>query len=71
MDAKAHRATGEFEVKVLYLEPGVRPTEALARDTARALRELATWHRTPDVRVRRTDPATLRSVLKRSLAEMG
>jgi uncharacterized protein YcaQ len=70
MDAKAHRSTGEFEVKALYLEPGVRPAEALARDVARALRELATWHRTPDVLVRRTDPAAFRPVLKRALADV-
>jgi uncharacterized protein len=71
MDAKAHRSTGEFEVKVLYLEPGVKPAEALARDVARALLELAKWHRTPDVAVRRTDPTAFRAVLERSLAEAG
>jgi hypothetical protein len=71
MDAKAHRATGTFEVKALYLEPGVKPTEALARDTGRALAELAAWHDTPDVRIRRTDPATFRAVLKRSVAGAG
>lgn len=70
MDAKAHRSTGEFEVKALYLEPGVSPAEAMARDVARALHELATWHRTPDVVVRRTAPAAFRAVLKRSLAEV-
>src|SRR5690606_37752187 len=70
MDAKVHRSTGEFEVKALYLEPGVSPAEAMARDVARALHELATWHRTPDVVVRRTAPAAFRAVLKRSLAEV-
>jgi hypothetical protein len=70
MDAKAHRARGEFEVKVLHLEPRARPTEALARDTAGALKELAAWHGTPEVRVRRTVPAGFRSMVKRSLAEI-
>ena len=66
-DAKAHRATGRFEVRALYLEDGVRVGAALARDTARALHELAAWHGTPDVDVRRTVPATLRAALKAAL----
>jgi hypothetical protein len=71
MDAKAHRSTGLFEVKALYLEPGVPPSERLARDTAGALAELADWHGTPDVRILRSDPSSFRPLLRRALAATG
>lgn len=67
VDAKAHRRDGVFEVKALYLEDGVRVTDALLRDVARALREAADWHATPDVVVTRAEPASLRTAL---LAEL-
>jgi hypothetical protein len=47
LDAKAHRAQGVFEVKALYLEPGVRPSASLGTALGRALGELADWHGTP------------------------
>ncbi len=50
MDAKAHRKEGVFEVKSLYLEPGVRVTQILARELDKALRKLADWHQTPQLR---------------------
>jgi uncharacterized protein len=56
LDAKAHRRAGVFEVKALYLEPGVRATARLAADLARTLAECAAWHRTPRVELRDTDP---------------
>jgi uncharacterized protein YcaQ len=57
MDAKAHRREGVFAVKALYLEPGVRASEALARDVAGAVRECAAWHGTPRVVVASSEPA--------------
>jgi hypothetical protein len=66
-DLKAHRAAGRFEVRTLYLEPGERISEALVRDVARALRDLAEWHGTPDVDVRKTVPGALRAALRSSL----
>jgi uncharacterized protein YcaQ len=56
LDAKAHRDLGVFEVKALYLEPGVKPREALLRDVAGAIAACASWHGTPEVRFRRTSP---------------
>ncbi len=50
MDAKAHRKEGVFEVKSLYLEPGVRVTQILARELDKALRKLADWHQTLQLR---------------------
>ena len=63
LDAKAHRAEGRFEVKALHLEPGVRPGEGLLRDLARAIGASARWHGTPEVVLRRTEPAALRKPL--------
>ena len=45
MDAKAHRAQGVFEVKALYLEPGVKVTPRLANDIKSAVSNCAEWHR--------------------------
>lgn len=63
LDAKAHRRDGTFEVKSLYLEHGVRVSEALLRDAGRAIREAAEWHDTPEVVIRRTNPRHLRQML--------
>ena len=63
LDAKAHRKDGIFEVIALYLEPGVVPDPPLGADLARALRECAAWHATPQVLVRRTEPAELLPLL--------
>ncbi|MBS7456479.1 winged helix-turn-helix domain-containing protein [Coralloluteibacterium stylophorae] len=68
LDAKAHRAEGVFEVKGLWLEPGVRVSAALAADLAAALRRCADWHGTPAVRVRRSEPAALLPALRAALA---
>ena len=59
LDPKAHRAVGQFEVKALALEPGVEPSDDLVRGLASALRRLAAWHATPDLVIRRSDPADL------------
>jgi hypothetical protein len=69
MDAKAHRRTGRFEVKVLHLEPGVRMSASLMRDLARALSELAAWHEAPHVDVRRTVPAEVTRPLRAALRD--
>lgn len=63
-DIKAHRRTGEFEVKSLHVEAGVQPTTELLEDIAGALREAAAWHGTPRIRVRRVRPASLRQELQ-------
>jgi uncharacterized protein YcaQ len=52
LDAKAHRAQGVFEVKALFLEPGIKPSGRLAEDLRAALGRLAAWHGTPQVQVR-------------------
>jgi uncharacterized protein YcaQ len=69
LDAKAHRADGRFEVKAVWLEPGVVADEALADAVAGALREMATWHGTPGVTVGRSDPKGFAGMLRRALKE--
>jgi uncharacterized protein YcaQ len=59
VDAKAHRREGVFEVRSLYLEPGVRPTDRLVADVGGALRECAAWHGTPTVVIRQSDPVEI------------
>jgi hypothetical protein len=54
-------------VKALYLEAGVLASEALAADVADALNEVAAWHETPSVIVRRTEPASFRRLLERKI----
>ncbi|CAN5739291.1 winged helix-turn-helix domain-containing protein [soil metagenome] len=65
LDAKAHRREGRFEVKALYLEDGVRASDALLADIAGALSDAAAWHDTPEVVITRTEPRTLRGPLQR------
>jgi hypothetical protein len=67
VDAKAHRALGQMELRVVYLEDGVRPSGALLQDLARTFRAFARWHATPEVIVRRTVPASWRRQLAAAL----
>ncbi len=67
LDAKAHRKEGVFEVKALYLEPGVEVTDEVVADVASSLRECAAWHGTPKVVVRRTEPKGVLALLRKSL----
>jgi uncharacterized protein YcaQ len=68
LDPKAHRKEGVFEVKAVYLEPRTRVTKTLVADVARAVRECAAWHGTPEVVVRRSDPPRLAAELTNALA---
>ena len=68
LDPKAHRKDGVFEVKALFLEPGVHPDEELATALATTLRSCAAWHGTPDVVIRRCDPPAFGILLKRALS---
>jgi uncharacterized protein len=59
LDPKAHRAIGQFEIKALALEPDVEPSDDLVEGLACALRRLAAWHGTPELVIRRSEPADL------------
>ncbi|WP_118182422.1 winged helix-turn-helix domain-containing protein [Paraburkholderia phosphatilytica] len=62
VDAKAHRASGIFELKQVHLEPGVRVSGRLATDLRRALQRCADWHGTPQLEIV-SAPAALRELL--------
>lgn len=71
MDAKAHRAEGRFEVKALFLEKGLDLASIRIEEVAQAIQALANWHATPQVVIRRSQPATfgqaLRAILKQNV----
>ncbi|HEX7914804.1 winged helix-turn-helix domain-containing protein [Rudaea sp.] len=71
LDAKAHRASGEFEIKAIFLEADVEPDAVLLADVATAIQRAADWHVTPKVIVRTSEPkafaAKLRSALRAPL----
>ena len=64
LDAKAHRAEGVFEVKALFLEEGVTPTERMLAEIAQAIARTAVWHGTPKVRLGRCRPTQVASALR-------
>jgi uncharacterized protein YcaQ len=68
IDPKAHRKEGVFEVKALYLEPGVRLTDRMAAEVAAAIVDCARWHGTPRVRLVRADPLESLPRLQSALA---
>ena len=65
LDAKAHRKTGQFEVKAFYLEPGIKVTDELVSEIGAAITACARWHDTPEVRITRSDPPELAEKLAR------
>jgi len=69
LDAKAHREAGTFEVKKLFLEPGIRIEAGLVDDVAAAIRACADWHETPRVALGGSDPAALLAPMRAALAQ--
>lgn len=68
LDAKAHRQAKRFEVRDLYLEPGVVVDDPLVDALAGLFQRCAAWHGTPEVVVQRTVPGDLAALLNRRLA---
>jgi len=69
LDAKAHRAQGEFEVKAIFLEADVEPDAALLADVAAAIQRTANWHQTPRVTIRRSEPKAFAAMLRAALKQ--
>lgn len=69
LDAKAHRALGVFEVKALFVEPGVKLSDAAVRALAQAIQRCADWHGTPEVQVGRVVPKGVGERLCGALAD--
>jgi uncharacterized protein YcaQ len=64
LDAKAHRSEGVFEIKALFFEEGVTPTDRMLADVAQAIAATAAWHGTPEIRLGRCRPASLAPALR-------
>ena len=69
LDAKAHRATGVWEVKALHAQPGCVWSEGQIQDVAQAIARCADWHGTPAVKISSTRPANLAPALRRALRD--
>jgi uncharacterized protein YcaQ len=69
LDPKAHRKDGLFEVKALYLEPGVAVSGELVAGLATALAGCARWHGTPEVIIGGSDPPELAGPVQRAAVE--
>ena len=67
LDAKAHRGLGVFEVKALFLEPGIELPDESVLEVAQAISRCAVWHGTPQVKLMRTTPPGLRTRLRQAL----
>ncbi len=63
LDPKAHRKEGIFEIRALHLEPNVELNEAMAAEVAAAIQNCADWHKTPQVEIRRSQPAAAAEML--------
>ncbi len=70
LDAKAHRADGLFEVKMIFLEPGIEHDPSLVKAIARAIERTAQWHATPTIRLGRSQPASLAKLLRAAWREI-
>jgi uncharacterized protein YcaQ len=64
LDAKAHRADGVFEIKALFLQPGIAPEPRLIQALAATIGDTARWHGTPRVRLERCVPAAAGAALR-------
>ncbi len=69
LDAKAHRADGVFEIKLLCLEPGVPIEPRLVKALAGTIAGTARWHGTPEVRLTRVRPPSLARLLRVELRQ--
>jgi hypothetical protein len=67
LDAKAHRADGVFEVRALHAQEGMRWNAEQIKDVAQAIQRSAVWHKTPTVKVTKTQPANLDAPLRKAL----
>ena len=56
-DPKLERKTGTLRLRALYLEPGIRPTDELVRDTAACMRDFMAFHAASELVIERSEPA--------------
>jgi uncharacterized protein len=66
-DPKLERKTGTLRLKALYLEPGIKPTEELVRDTAAAMRDFMAFHEATELVIERSEPAAFAGKLLKKI----
>jgi uncharacterized protein len=64
VDAKAHRSDGVFEIKALFIEQDIEPSERMMEEIADAIAATAAWHGTPKVKLGRCRPAHIAPALR-------
>jgi uncharacterized protein YcaQ len=69
VDAKAHRKAGEFELRSVHVEPGVRASERFIADVAAAVQRCARWHGCARVRLAHAVPQELGARLAAALEQ--
>lgn len=71
LDAKAHRAAGVFEIRLLTLEPGITVSARRVSALARVLAASARWHGTPAIRLLACQPPSLAGLLAHAWRLLG
>jgi len=66
-DPKLERKTGTLRLKALYLQPDIKPTEELVRDTAACMRLFMAFHEAKELVIERSEPAALAGKLLKKL----
>ena len=67
LDPRLDRKIGTLRVEALFLEPGVRPSQRLARSVAKALRDFMRFHEATNVIIERGQPLEFAASLERAL----
>jgi uncharacterized protein len=67
LDAKAHRATGLFEIKAIYLQEGIEANADIVSDIAEAIQSCAVWQGTPKIAIRKSKPPTFARDLRKHI----
>jgi len=57
-DPKLVRKSGTLILRAVYLEPGVKPTEELVKDIARAMSDFMAFHEAKELIIEHSEPAT-------------
>jgi uncharacterized protein len=67
LDAKAHRSEGVFEVRSIHFEPEIEADAKLIEVVGQAIQTCATWHHTPKITIRRSEPRSAATLLRKAL----
>jgi uncharacterized protein YcaQ len=66
-DPKLERKTGILNLRALYLEPGIKPSEELVKEVAIALRDFMAFHEARDLVIECSTPVTFGKKLRNVL----